>query len=37
MLLENPGIDRAVRSGQLDDRRAAIENLAKKQGCKNLP
>jgi hypothetical protein len=37
MLLENLGIDRAVQFGRVDDWRAAIENLEKKQRSKNLP
>ena len=34
MLLENLGIDRAIRFGQLEDWKAAIEDLEKKQGTK---
>ena len=34
MLLENLGIDRAIRFGKLGDWKAAIEDLEKKQGTK---
>jgi hypothetical protein len=32
MLLENLGIDTAIRFGKLEDWKAAIEDLEKKQG-----
>jgi len=35
MLLENLGIDRAIRFGKIEDWRAAIEDLEKKQGSKS--
>ena len=37
MLLENLGIDRAIRFGNLEDWKAAIEDLEKKQGSRNQP
>ena len=37
MLLENLGIDKVVRFGKLDDWKAAIEELGKKQGSGNQP
>jgi hypothetical protein len=37
MLLENLGIDRAIRFGNLEDWKAAIEDLEKKQGSANQP
>jgi hypothetical protein len=37
MLLENLGIDRVVRFGRLEDWKAAIEDLEKKQGAKSQP
>ena len=37
MLLENLGIDRAIRIGKLEDWKAAIEDLEKKQGTKKQP
>jgi len=37
MLLENLGIDRAVRFGRLEDWKAAIEELEKSQGTKRQP
>jgi hypothetical protein len=37
MLLENLGIDRVVRFGRLEDWKAAIEDLEKKQGTKSQP
>ena len=37
MLLENLGIDRAIRFGQIEDWKAAIEELEKKQGSDNQP
>jgi hypothetical protein len=37
MLLENLGIDRAVRFGRLEDWKAAIADLEKKQGSRSLP
>jgi hypothetical protein len=35
MLLENLGIDKVVRFGKLEDWKAAIEELEKKQGSGN--
>ena len=35
MLLENLGIDRAIRFGKLEDWKAAIEDLEKMAGSKN--
>lgn len=35
MLLENLGIDRVVQFGRLEDWKAAIEDLEKKQGSKH--
>ncbi len=37
MLLENLGIDKVVRFGTLEDWKAAIEDLEKKQGPGNRP
>ncbi len=37
MLLENLGIDRAIRFGRLEDWKAAIEEMEKKQGTKKQP
>ena len=37
MLLENLGIDRVVRFGRLEDWKAAIADLEKKQGSRSLP
>ena len=37
MLLENLGIDRAIRFGKLEDWKAAIEDLEKKQGSRKQP
>ena len=37
MLLENLGIDKAVQFGRLEDWKAAIEDLEKKQGTKRQP
>ena len=37
MLLENLGIDRAVQFGRLEDWKAAIDDLEKKQGTKRQP
>jgi hypothetical protein len=37
MLLENLGIDRAVRYGRLEDWKAAIEDLEKKVGSRSQP
>jgi hypothetical protein len=37
MLLENLGIDKVVRFGKLEDWKAAIEDLEKKQGSGNQP
>jgi hypothetical protein len=37
MLLENLGIDRAVRFGRLEDWKAATADLEKKQGSGNQP
>ena len=37
MLLENLGIDKVIRFGKLEDWKAAIENLEKKQGAGNQP
>jgi len=37
MLLENLGIDRAIRFGKLEDWKTAIEDLEKKQGSGNQP
>jgi hypothetical protein len=34
MLLENLGIDRAIQFGKLEDWKAAIEDLEKRQGSK---
>ncbi|MGA7495146.1 MAG: hypothetical protein WBX00_00290 [Isosphaeraceae bacterium] len=37
MLLENLGIDRAIRFGKLEDWKAAIADLEKKQGSRSQP
>ncbi len=37
MLLENLGIDRAIRFGTIEDWKAAIEDLEKRQSPKNKP
>jgi hypothetical protein len=37
MLLENLGIDGAIRFGKLEDWKAAIEDLEKKHGSGNQP
>jgi len=37
MLLENLGIERAVQFGRLEDWKAAIEDLEKKQGSMSQP
>jgi hypothetical protein len=37
MLLENLGIDRAVRFGRLEDWKAAVEDLEKKQSSRSQP
>jgi hypothetical protein len=37
MLLENLGIDRAIRYGKLEDWKAAIADLEKKQGSRSQP
>ena len=37
MLLENLGIDRAIRFGRVEDWKAAIADLEKKQGSRSLP
>jgi hypothetical protein len=37
MLLENLGIDKVVRFGKLEDWKAAMEDLEKKQGSGNRP
>jgi hypothetical protein len=37
MLFENLGIDKVVRFGKLEDWKAAIEDLEKKQGFGNRP
>ena len=37
MLLENLGIDKVIRLGQLEDWKAAIEDLEKKQGTRRQP
>src|ERR1017187_1095244 len=37
MLLENLGIDRAIRFGKLEDWKAAIEDLEKTQGTESQP
>ena len=37
MLLENLGIDRAVRFGKLEDWKAAIADLEKEQSSKSQP
>jgi hypothetical protein len=37
MLLENLGIDRAIRFGKLEDWKAAIADLEKTQGSGNQP
>ena len=37
MLLENLGIDRAIRFGKLENWKAAIEDLEKKQVSRNQP
>ncbi len=37
MLLENLGIDRAIRFGKLEDWKAAIADLENRQGFKSLP
>jgi hypothetical protein len=37
MLLENLGIDKAIRFGRLEDWKAAIADLEKKPGSRNQP
>ncbi len=37
MLLENLGIDRAIRFGKIEDWKAAIEDLEKKQSPRKQP
>jgi hypothetical protein len=37
MLLENLGIDRAVQFGKIEDWKAAIKDLEKRQSPKNKP
>ena len=37
MLLENLGIDRVVQLGRLEDWKASVEELEKKQGSRNQP
>jgi len=37
MLLENLGIDRAIRFGKTEDWKAAIADLEKEQGTKRQP
>ena len=37
MLLENLGIDKVIRFGKLEDWKAAIADLEKKQGSGNQP
>ena len=37
MLLENLGIDRAIRFGKIEDWKAAVEDLEKRQGTKSQP
>ena len=37
MLLENLGIDKAIRLGRLEDWKAAIADLEKRQGTKRQP
>jgi hypothetical protein len=37
MLLENLGIDRAIRFGKIEDWKAAIADLEKKQVSRNQP
>jgi hypothetical protein len=37
MLLENLGIDRAIRYGKLEDWKAAIADLENRQGFKSQP
>ncbi len=37
MLLENHGIDKAIRFGKIEDWKAAIEDLEKKQSSGNQP
>jgi len=37
MLLENLGIDRAIRFGKLEDWKAAIADLENRQGFKSQP
>jgi len=37
MLLENLGIDKAIRFGRIEDWKAAIEEMEKKQGSRNQP
>ena len=37
MLLENLGIDRAIRFGKIEDWKAAIADLENRQGFKSLP
>ncbi len=37
MLLENLGIDKVIRFGKLEDWKAALEDLEKRQGCWNQP
>jgi hypothetical protein len=37
MLRENLGIDKVVRFGKLEDWKAAIEDLERKQGSGNRP
>jgi len=37
VLLENLGIDKAIRFGKIEDWKAAIEEMEKKQGFGNQP
>ena len=37
LLLENLGIDRAIRFGKIEDWKAAIADLEKKQGSRSQP
>jgi hypothetical protein len=37
MLLENLGIDRAIRFGKIEDWKAAIADLENRQGFKSQP
>jgi len=37
MLLENLGIDKAIHFGKIEDWKAAIEEMEKKQGSGNQP